>query len=102
MTTDPFHDHSDQNEWVECTECHSVMHPLASYELPSSGEFPAVEAEIWEIILWGWIIIVVNFLTGLITYGGRKAKLAALKEQVLPRYPNSLVCSRCLTASRRP
>ncbi|BDI29781.1 hypothetical protein CCAX7_18320 [Capsulimonas corticalis] len=91
-----------REEWPECPGCRSVMQPLATYELPSASEFPAVEAELWEILLWGWMIIVANFLVGLLTYGGRKALLAKLKHDILPRFPHSLVCPRCLKVERRP
>lgn len=91
-----------QNEWVECPQCHSVMFPLREYELPSSSEFPAVEAELWEFLLWGWAVYAINFIVGLLGYGGRKAKLAQQKQEVLPRFPHSLVCPRCLFVVRRP
>ena len=77
------------------------MFLLATYELPSSSEFPAVEFDFWDYILWGWTVIVGNFIYGLITYGSRKAKLAMLKRDILLRYPHSLVCPRCLSVSRR-
>ena len=91
-----------RNEWVECPQCRSVMTPLREYEIQSSSEFPAVEAEAWEFFLWGWMAFVYNFLIGLVTYGGRKARLAKQKRDVLPRFAHSLVCPRCLYVQRRP
>lgn len=89
------------NEWVECPACHSVMTPLRGHEVRSSSEFPAVEAELWEFLLWGWVIFVINFIVGLLGYGGRKRKLATLKRDVLPRFPHSLICPRCFHIQRR-
>lgn len=89
------------HEWVECPDCHSPMTPLRDFEISSSSEFPAVEAEMWEFLLWGWIIFVINFVVGLLGFGGRKRKLSQLKRDVLPRFPHSLVCPRCLSVQRR-
>ncbi len=91
----------DPNEWVECPHCRSVMLPLRSYEIPGASEFPAVECELWEFFIWGWMAFVYHFLSGLATYGGRKARLAQQKRDVLPRFPRSLVCPRCLHVQSR-
>ena len=93
--------HDEQNEWVECPRCRSVMSSLRDYELRSASEFPAIEAEFWEFFLWGWMAYMYNFAVGLLTYGGRKARLAKQKRDVLPRFPQSLVCPRCLYALPR-
>ncbi|MEO7718080.1 MAG: hypothetical protein ABIY70_17910 [Capsulimonas sp.] len=90
-----------EDEWIACPECRSVMYRLATYELPDSSEFPAVEMDFWELIVWGWAMMIGKFIAGLITYKGRNAKLAQLKRNVLPRYPHSFVCPRCLTVARR-
>ena len=92
---------SSGDEWITCPVCRSDTYLLATYELPSSSEFPAVEVDLWELILWGWVPMVGNFIIGLMTYSSRKTKLAALKHQILPRFPNSLVCPRCLAVTRR-
>ena len=91
-----------RHEWTECPQCRSVMLPLGEYEMQRSSEFPVVEAELWEFVLWGWGIFVYNFLWALATYEGRKRRLAALKRDTLPRFPRSLVCPRCLFVARRP
>lgn len=90
-----------QNEWIECPHCRSVMLPLREYEIQRSSEFPAVEAELWEFLLWGWMAFVSNFVCALIGFGGRKATLAKQKQDILPRFPNSLVCPRCFVVIRR-
>lgn len=89
------------DEWVECPHCHSPMVPLRAHEVNKSSESPAVEAELWEFLLWGWIAFAVNFAHGLVTYASRKRKLATLKRDVLPRFPRSLICPRCFYITRR-
>lgn len=91
----------DQNEWVECPQCHSVMVSLSEYEIRSSSEFPAIEGDLLGFLIWGWWIFVYNFVLGLIGFGGRKAQLAKRKKEVLPQFPQSLVCPRCLYVLRR-
>ena len=90
-----------RDEWAECPKCRSVLLPLRQYEINKSSEFPAVEAEAWEFFVWGWGIFVYNFLTALVTYEGRRRHLEALKRSALPRFPNSLVCPRCLSIVTR-
>jgi len=93
----PEDEHVDaRDEWVECPKCRAVMLPLGGYEIDKSSEFPAVEADAWSFFVWGWGIFVYNFLFALATYEGRRRKLETLKRGVLPRFPNSLVCPRCL------
>jgi len=95
-------DKDARHEWVECPQCRSPLLPLREYEIQRSSEFPAVEAEAWEFFVWGWGIFVYNFLLALAGYEGRKRRLAAQKRDALPRFPNSLVCPRCLSVARRP
>ena len=90
-----------RDEWTECPQCRSVMLPLKHYEINRGSEFPVVEAEAWEFFVWGWGIFVYNFLTALVTYEGRRRRLAALKRGALPRFPNSFVCPRCLSVATR-
>ena len=42
-----------------------------------------------------------NFLFALAAYEGRKRRLEALRRGALPRFPNSLVCPRCLSIATR-
>ncbi len=90
-----------RDEWTECPKCRAVMLPLREYEINRSSEFPAVEAEAWEFFVWGWGIFVYNFLLALATYEGRRRRLEALKRGALARFPNSLVCPRCLSIATR-
>lgn len=77
------------------------MLPLKDYELQKSSESPTVGAEPWEFLLWGWWAFVANYVADLFTYEGRKRKLAEQKQDVLPNFPNSLVCPRCLHIIKR-
>lgn len=90
-----------RDEWAECPKCRSVMLPLRKYEISRSSEFPAVEADAWSFFVWGWGIFVYNFLFALAAYEGRRQRLEALKRGALLRFPNSLVCPRCLSIATR-
>ena len=90
-----------RHEWVECSQCCSVMLLLGEYKINPDSEFPTVEAEPWAFVIWGWGIFVYNFLLALATYEGRKRRLEALKQSTLPRFPNSLICPRCLSIETR-
>lgn len=93
------------NDWVECPKCRYVMLELADFELQRMSEYPAIEADGLTFILWGWAVfvgqIVYQYVVGLATFGARKAKLAQAKADVLPRFPGSLVCPKCLTVVKR-
>jgi hypothetical protein len=91
-----------EDEWVACPECRSWMLPLSKYEIQKSSASPTVGAEPWEFFLWGWWAFVYNFIYDLATYEGRKRKLAQQKQEILPKFPNSLVCPRCLHVVKRP
>lgn len=91
----------DRDEWVECPHCRSVMLPLRDYEITSLSEFPVVECELWEWFVWGWMALAFHFLLGLATYSGRKTRLAQQKYSLLPRFPRSLICPRCLAVQSR-
>lgn len=76
------------------------MIPLADYEIHKASESPGVGAELWQFLLFGWAIFVINYLTDLWTFEERKKKLATLKAEVLPTFPRSQVCPRCLELKR--
>jgi hypothetical protein len=94
-------DQARQNEWVECPKCRSVMLPLRDYDIQTASEFPSVGAELWEFLVFGWIVFVYNFAVGLLGFGGQKARLAKQKKDFLPAFPNSLICPRCFYVLKR-
>jgi hypothetical protein len=77
------------------------MLSLQEYEISKASESPTIGAEWWELLLWGWWAFVFNYVYDLVTYEGRKKKLAQMKREVLPQFPHSLVCTRCLHLMRR-
>jgi hypothetical protein len=77
------------------------MLPLKDYDLQKSSESPTMGAELWEFLLWGWVAFVANYISDLFLYEERKRKLAKQKQDVLPEFPNSLVCTRCLHLTKR-
>lgn len=89
------------NEMVPCPECRSWMLPLQEYEVQKTDS-PSIDAEWWEFLMHGWMAFVGNYIYDMCTYEGRKRKLATKKETVLPQYPNSLVCPRCVQILQRP
>jgi len=94
-----------EDEWIACPTCRYPMLPLRTYELQKVSEFPAVEADGWTFFFFGWIIFVAqiayHFLTGLFTFEARKRKLAQAKRDILPRFPNSIVCPQCINVVKR-
>lgn len=103
QSTDPdVRKYDGQGETVTCSECHAFMLPLRDYEISRGAEAPAVGAELWEFLLWGWWAFAYNYISDALTLRGRLSKLAALKQEVLPRFPRSLVCPQCLYLLKRP
>ena len=103
QSTDPdVRRYDRRDEDVACSECHSWMLPLDKYEIQKASESPTVGAELWEFLLWGWPVFVANYISDLFTYEGRKKKLAQQKLEILPAFPNSMVCPRCLHVTKRP
>lgn len=103
QSTDPdVRQYDGQDDVVPCPECHAFMLPLQGYEISKSVEAPVVSAELWEFLLWGWWAFASNYLWGALTLKGRLSKLAQQKAEVLPQFPRSLVCPKCLHIIRRP
>jgi hypothetical protein len=94
-------EYDSNNEWAECPVCRYPMLRLADYEIQGFSEFPTLEIELWEYIVWGWIAFLYKFIAGLGTLVQRKISLAAKKRNTLPAYPNSLVCPSCLYVKRQ-
>ena len=88
------------DEWVKCPQCSGWMLPLSDYEVQKSSESPA-GADIGNFLMHGLWIYLANFVDDLFRYEGRKRRLAQLKRDVLPMYPQSLVCVKCLHVTRR-
>lgn len=102
QSTDPdVRKYDRQDEFVACPACRSWMLPLKDYEIQKSSESPTAGAEWHEFLLWGWWAFVANYIHDLLTYEGRKKKLAQQKKEILPQFPNSLVCPRCLHVTKR-
>lgn len=93
--------YNPNDDMVQCPECAAFMVPLNEYEISSADESPTVGAELWEFLLWGWIIFVGNYLYDLMTFNGRKEKLTKLKKTVVPQFPRSLICPSCLHVKKR-
>ena len=92
----------DRNDdYVNCSECGTFMLPLKDYDMDKASEAPAVGANLFEFLIWGWMAFVYNYLYDLLTLEGRKKKLAEQKRDILPTAPNTLVCPRCLGIIKR-
>lgn len=87
-------DQRRRDEWVGCPRCRSVMLPLSEYEVQNSG-FQGADIELWELLVWGWMVFVYSFTLNLLGFGGQKAKLAKIKKETLPSFPGSVICPRC-------
>jgi hypothetical protein len=91
----------DRNdEWVHCPQCSGWMLPLRDYEVQKSSEAP-VSDDIGSFLLHGLWIYLFNFFDDLFRYESRKRRLVQLKQEILPLYPQSLVCTKCLHVTRR-
>lgn len=82
--------------WRTCAQCATPLVPLRDFEIHQSSESPVVGAEGWQILLFGWWALVVNYVSDFFTQGQRVSRLAKLKNEVLPQFPDSQVCPRCL------
>ena len=98
------------DDWVSCENCRTWMVPLAKHEVESvsyslPGRDDVLHDSFWW---WGWIHFVALAVFGLfvvlyeeIVTAFRRRKLAKLKAEILPQFPNSQVCPRCLKVQRR-
>ncbi len=103
QSTDPdLRRYDGASDSTPCSECHAFMLPLRDYEISLATEAPAINAEIWEFLLWGWWAFAYNYVFGAIALKGRVSKLAQQKQEILPLFPRSLVCPRCLHILKRP
>ena len=93
--------HDPADEWIECPKCRNVTVRLDDYQISEAAEGPALGADWIEFLIFGWVIFVANYIMELFSFGGRKSKLAKLKAEILPNFPNSLVCPRCLHVIER-
>jgi len=93
------------DEWRECRPCHYSMLRLSEYEISDASDAPSLDGDLSEYQMWGWMAFlwgtVIRFVFGLFGLAYRKWKLARLKASVLPSYPGSLVCPKCLRVERR-
>lgn len=93
--------YDSRDDLIACPECRAWMLPLKEYEISKWSESPTVGADAVEFFLWGWWAYAFNYLYDLCTFEARKKKLAKLKSTLLPQFPNSLVCTRCLHIRKR-
>ncbi len=77
------------------------MVPLRDFEIQSSEE-PTLHSDPVQFLLFGWWSFIANFLFGAAQMKERKTRLAKQKFEVLPGFPNSQICPRCLHVMRRP
>ena len=103
-STDPDvrkYDSDRHADYINCPECGTFMLPLKDYDMDKASEAPAVGADLFEFLVWGWMAFIYNYVYDLLTLEGRKKKLAEQKRDILPSAPNSLVCPRCLHVLKR-
>lgn len=101
QSTDPDVRKYDRNDqWVPCPKCDGYLLPLRDYEIKSSSEdHDFNDAGGW--LLWGIWSPVANFLDEWITVKARRKRLDKIKAEVLPQFPQSLVCPKCLYVAQR-
>lgn len=89
------------DEWIECPKCRNVTVPLKDFEISEASEGPTASADAVDFWLFGLWAFAINYFAEAFSFGGRRAKLRQLKRDVLPQFPHSLVCPRCLNVIER-
>ena len=97
VSTDPdIRRYDPRHENVVCSECHASMLPLKDFEIQTSSESPSIDGDDFDFTWWGIGNGICNYIFGWFAFAWRKVKLARRKRQVLPLFPDSWVCPRCL------
>jgi hypothetical protein len=78
------------------------MLPLSEYELCKNSEGAALETDAVSYYFWGLWSYIINYISDTFMFKSRQEDLARKKREILPHYPNSLVCNRCLHIEKRP
>src|SRR5690349_6357610 len=91
-----------RDEMVACPNCQGWMLPLDEYEICKSSEGASLETDAVSFYLFGLWSFIINFISDSFLLKGRQEKLAKQKREILPQFPNSLVCTRCLHIKKRP
>lgn len=73
------------------------MLPLRDFTPDQIGQSTQMESVEWyEFVLIGWYSFLANWVYNLFTLASRKQRLEAIHREVLPEYPNSVICPRCM------
>lgn len=78
------------------------MLPLDEYEICKDSEGAALETDAVSFYLWGFWSYLINYISDVFLLKSRQEKLARQKQDILPQFPNSLICTRCLHVKKRP
>ena len=96
---------SPNDEWVPCPECRGgAMLDLQTYDGGSSLDTVGVGKDPIDYWLFDWLAVLHDIYTGIsesIRVAWKRRKVARLQKTILPRFPNSLICPRCLYVLRR-
>ncbi len=88
--------------WRTCKQCATPLVPLRDFEIQKSSEAPGVGADLWQFLLFGWWSFLINYMVDFFSFGQRVTTLAKLKSEVLPQFPGTQVCPRCMEIQRFP
>ena len=81
-----------------CPVCRSPLRSLREFEVLSLGEFPGIGADNLSSNETDRALF--RFVTEVCDFIGRKVGLK-WRKRLLRKYPNSLVCARCLAVVKR-
>lgn len=103
MAIDPeMRKYERNDEWITCPGCGYLMNPLMTFEIQTASEAPALSSDWLSFLLFGWASFVITYVFQAGRLKGRQERLKQLKAEVLPKFPNSLVCGKCLEVKQRP
>ena len=98
------------DDWIACEACRGWMVPLAKCEIESANYAMPDWDDIVDNSLWGWgwihflalaawgllVTLYEEFVTAM-----RRRKLAKIQAEILPKFPNSQICPKCLKVKQK-
>ena len=101
--------HPDDDKVVMCHRCRQMMKSLARFQ-PEDVRFisdvnPHAETMTrvlgWRYFAGTFLLTFFETLYEFAASGWRRRKVARLKREILPRFPKSQICPRCLRVEKR-
>ncbi len=95
-----------RDHWTHCPECHYPMLELNGFEGVSSNDAAGLSGKgAQDYWLWGlWAIAhdILEQVWNVLRSAWRKHKVKKLRAELLPQFPNTLICPQCLYTIKKP